>query len=46
MVRLEALVDSWTAIHPDTARAGEDFPAAELDLKAAERHVSIDTAVR
>jgi hypothetical protein len=34
MVRLEALLDSWTSIRRSTARAVEDFPAAELDFTA------------
>jgi uncharacterized damage-inducible protein DinB len=36
MVRLEALLDSWTSVRRDTAQAVEDFPAAELDFKPTE----------
>jgi uncharacterized damage-inducible protein DinB len=36
MVRLEALLDSWTSVRQDTAQAVEDFPAAELDFKPTE----------
>src|SRR5712692_11308994 len=34
MVRKETVLDSWKTVRQDTAQAVEDFPAAELDVKA------------
>ena len=35
MVRLEHVLDTWKSIREDTAAAVEDFPAQELDFRAA-----------
>src|SRR5262245_318983 len=35
MVRKETVLDSWKSVRQDTAQAVEDFPAGEMDFKAA-----------
>lgn len=35
MIRLETVLDSWKSVREDAALAVEEFPAAEMDFKAA-----------
>jgi uncharacterized damage-inducible protein DinB len=46
MVRTQTVLDSWKTVREDTAQAVEDFPANELDFKAAPDMMSFGDLAR